>query len=56
MRMPVVKMSDTVRDCTFNVRVSLRRDLRFRIGLWLVQLGVWVWRSSVRVEHEGDAA
>jgi hypothetical protein len=47
-----IRISDLIKRGTFVVRVRLVRDWRFRVGLWLVGLGVRVLRCRLRIERE----
>jgi hypothetical protein len=44
--------SDLMSDVEFTMHVALRYDWRYRLGLWLVKLGIRLMGAKVKVEGE----
>jgi hypothetical protein len=44
--------SDLMSDAEFTMHVRLRFDWRFRLGMWLVKIGVRLMGAKLKVEGE----
>ncbi len=46
-----INASDAFKGQTVTVNVRVRQDWRFRLGVLLMRLGVWVLRARFEVEY-----
>lgn len=51
-----IKASELFRDRELAINVRLVRDLRFRLGLWLIRLGFRVLRTRVNIQNPPDTS